>query len=117
MLKVYGYSGCSTCVKAKKYLKQKKVSFQDIEIIDTPPAKSALKAALKSGEFQLKDLFNKSGLVYREMNLKDKLPDMSESEALSLLASNGKLIKRPFATDGKRITVGFKEDVYKAVWG
>ncbi|MFT5207144.1 MAG: arsenate reductase [Candidatus Omnitrophota bacterium] len=117
MLKVYGYKGCSTCVQAKTYLAKKQIAFDDIEITETPPSKSVLKSILKTGDYELKDLFNKSGLVYREMNLKDKLPSMSESEALQLLASNGKLIKRPIATDGKSFTVGYKEAIYKQKWG
>ena len=111
MLKFYGYSKCSTCVKAKKFLKDKDVAFKDIEIVDLPPSKTDLKKALKDG-YGLKDLFNKSGQLYREMNMKEKLPNMSEAEALDLLAKNGKLIKRPFVIGAKQILVGFKEDQY-----
>ncbi len=116
MLKVYGYKGCSTCVQAKKYLIKYKIAFDDIEITEKPPSKSMLKNILKKGDYKLKDLFNKSGVMYREMNLKDKLPHMSESAALDLLSSNGKLIKRPIATDGKNYTVGYKEGIYKQIW-
>jgi arsenate reductase len=114
-LKFYGYKNCDTCRKAKKFLEKSSVKFTDIEITENPPSVSSLKLALKN-EIPLKKLFNTSGLVYREMNIKEKLPKMSEKEALDLLAKNGKLIKRPFVTDGKTVTVGFKEDVFEDAW-
>ena len=116
MLKFYGYAKCSTCINAKKWLKSNKVEFEDIEITETPPSKKLLKSLLDSEEIELKNLFNISGEYYRQMNLKEKLPNMSVSEQLDLLSSNGKLVKRPFITDGSKVTVGFKEDVLTEKW-
>lgn len=116
MIKFYGYAKCSTCIKAKKWLKENKVEFEDIEITETPPSKKILKSVIDSGELELKQLFNVSGEVYREMDLKNKLPNMSVSQQLELLSSNGKLVKRPFITDGNHATVGFKEEVLKEKW-
>lgn len=116
MIKFYGYNKCSTCRKAKQVLEKKKIKFEDIEIVDNPPAKSLLQAILKSGEYKLSDLFNKSGELYREFNMKDKIKTLSESEALDLLAKHGKLVKRPIVTDGKRATVGFKEETFGRFW-
>ena len=80
------------------------------------PDKETLKALYEKSGLELKKFFNTSGQKYRELQLKDKLPAMSEDEQLELLASNGMLIKRPITTDGKRVTVGFNEDTFKSVW-
>ncbi|WP_432797563.1 Spx/MgsR family RNA polymerase-binding regulatory protein [Poriferisphaera sp. WC338] len=117
MLTLYGYNKCSTCRNAKKYLDQHGLNHTFIDITEQPPPQALLKAILKAGDYQLKDLFNKSGVQYRELNMKDKLPNLSEAEALKLLTQNGKLCKRPIITNGKKYTVGYKEDVMKAVWG
>jgi arsenate reductase (glutaredoxin) len=116
MIKFYGYNKCSTCQKAKKYLLSKKMTFNDLDITETPPTKTVLKSILKTGEYTLKDLFNKSGVQYRELNMKEKIKVMTEAELIDLLASNGKLVKRPIVTDGKRYSVGFKEDIFKQQW-
>lgn len=116
MIQFFGYPKCSTCRKASKYLDGKKIKYKDIDITETPPSKTLLKAILKSGDYELKDLFNKSGVLYREMNMKDKLKDMSETQALALLAQHGKLVKRPIVSDGSKYSVGFKEDVFKKIW-
>jgi len=115
MIKFYGYDKCDTCRKAKKALKDAGVSFEDFDITQKPPAKSLLKAILKSGDYKLGELFNRSGVQYRELKLSAKLKDMSEAEALDLLAGNGKLIKRPIVSDGKKHTVGFK-DAFEKTW-
>lgn len=116
-LKFYGYDKCGTCRNAKKWLDAKGVDYQSIDITTTPPPKAALKAILKAGDYQLRQLFNTSGVQYRELNIKDKLPGMSEAEAIDLLAGNGKLCKRPIVTDGKRYTVGFREEAFAEKWG
>jgi arsenate reductase len=113
-MKFYGYNKCSTCRKAQKFLDGKKVTYQSIDITETPPPKTVLKKALKTRE--LKKLFNTSGVQYKELNIKDKLKGMTEAQALDLLASNGRLVKRPIAVDGDRVTVGFDEDEYKKTW-
>jgi len=117
VIKFYGYDKCSTCRKAKKHLDAAGVAYNDIDITQTPPTKSLLKAILKSGDYSLKDLFNKSGVLYREMKMKDKLPVMSQAEAIDLLAQHGKLVKRPIVSDGERVTVGYKVEVFEGVWG
>ena len=107
--KVYIYKNCDSCRKALKWLKEKNLDFTPLPIRETPPSQSELQKALQSG-IKMKDLFNRSGRDYRELGLKDKLPNLSELEAIELLSSNGNLVKRPFLTDGSTFLVGFKED-------
>ncbi len=111
MLKVYAYSGCSTCKNAIKWLKQRSIDFEEVAIRETPPTVGELKGMLGAHGGDLKRLFNVSGMDYRSLGLKDTLPGMSTEEALGLLAGNGNLVKRPFAVDGgkKVFLVGFKE--------
>lgn len=112
MLKIYEYANCSTCKKALKFLDARKVPYTKIAIVETPPSLAELKKMLSHVK-DLKKLFNTSGLVYREMKLGQKLPNLSEAEALKLLAANGKLIKRPFALSPTQGLVGFKEAEWK----
>ncbi|MGE3262987.1 MAG: arsenate reductase family protein [Bacteriovoracia bacterium] len=111
-LKIYEYSGCSTCRKALKFLETKKIPFEKIDITSQPPTKSELRAMAKELG-GLKPLFNTSGLVYRELGLGKKLPTMSEAEQIDLLAGNGRLVKRPFVLGEGFGFVGFKEDEWK----
>ena len=113
-MKIYTYSKCSTCRKATKWLKEQNLAFEELPIRETPPGVDELRKMLEHiGD--LKKLFNTSGMDYRSLGMKDKLPSMGTEEALELLASNGNLIKRPFLLDeGKGIT-GFKEDVWEAL--
>ena len=116
MLKIYEYAKCSTCVKALKFLDSQKVKYQKMAIVDTPPSMKELKemlASVKENGGSIRNLFNTSGLVYKEMKLSEKLPTLSESEALKLLADNGKLVKRPFVIGDDTHLVGFKEDEWK----
>lgn len=114
-VKFYQYKKCSTCVKASKFLTSKKVDFKDIAIVDSPPTKTELKTMLKAYEGNIKKLFNTSGVMYRELKIKDKINDMSTADAIDLLSKNGKLIKRPFLLTPKGSLVGFKEDEWKAL--
>ena len=116
MMDFYWYPKCSTCQKAKKWLAANEVDFQDIHIVENPPSKSELKRIVSVSGIDLKKFFNTSGQQYRELQLKDKLGEMSQDEKLELLASNGMLIKRPLAWDGKKATLGFKEEDYKNTW-
>ena len=116
MLKLYGYKKCSTCTKAVKYLESKGFEVNYIDITTTPPAKTTLKAILSNTDYTLKDLFNKSGVLYREMKMKDQIKTISQKDAIDLLNQHGKLVKRPIVTDGKNYTIGFKEDVFDDVW-
>lgn len=110
--KVYVYSACSTCQKALKFLKQKKVEYTELKIRETPPSIAELKKA-KQNLGDLKKLFNTSGKDYREGNWKEKQITLSESEILKALSENGNLIKRPFVIGEKGNLVGFKEEEWK----
>jgi arsenate reductase len=116
-LKIYEYKTCSTCQKALKFLDQKKVPYERIAIVDQPPTVSELKKMLqflKMEEGSFKNLFNTSGVLYRELKISDQIKaGLSENEAISLLSKNGKLIKRPFALSDKNGAVGFKEATWK----
>ncbi|WP_240772853.1 arsenate reductase family protein [Phragmitibacter flavus] len=116
MLKVYAYKGCSTCRNAIKWLEANGVEFEERAIRETPPSVAELKGML-SARGELRALFNTSGMDYREMGMKDKLPGMSEDEALQLLAENGNLVKRPFAIDEEAGVYlnGFKEAEWEKV--
>jgi len=114
MLKVYTYAKCSTCRKAVKFLRDQGIEFKELPIRETPPSLAELKQVLKSKEGNLRALFNTSGLDYRALSLGEKLPGMSEAEALKLLAGNGNLVKRPFAVGGDVSLVGFDEGAWKA---
>lgn len=107
------YPRCSTCIKAKKYLQSLSVDFEDHHIVEDTPSKEELTNWWKQSELPLKKFFNTSGKLYKEMNLKEKLPAMSEEEQLELLSSNGMLIKRPLLISDKGVCVGFKEDNFK----
>ena len=113
-MKFFSYNKCGTCRKAKKILDAYKLSYDEIDITETPPPKSVLKKAIKARG--IKKLFNTSGEQYKKLRIKDKIGAMTEAQAIELLASNGRLIKRPIAVDGNRITVGFNEIEYKEVW-
>ena len=112
-VRIYEYSKCSTCRKALKFLDNSNVAYEKVPIVETPPTKAELKKMLALQGGNLKKLFNTSGEVYRTMKIGEKLASMPESEALELLASNGKLIKRPFALAGDKGLVGFNEDEWK----
>ncbi|MFA9479598.1 arsenate reductase family protein [Phycisphaerales bacterium AB-hyl4] len=118
MLTFYGYARCSTCRNARKWLDDHNQPHTFIDITETPPPKELLLRIARSGAYQLRHLFNTSGQVYRELNVKSRLPDMSEDQAIDLLASHGKLIKRPIVVNaaGDRFTVGYKADVFERVW-
>ena len=113
-MKFFSYNKCGTCRKAKKILDAYKVSYDEIDITETPPPKSVLKKAIKLKG--MKKLFNTSGEQYKKLRIKDKIEDMTEAQAIELLSSNGRLVKRPIVVDGNRITVGFDEIEYKEVW-
>ena len=116
-VKIYEYKKCSTCQKALKFLEKKKIKFQVIPIVDQPPTVGELKKMLnyiKADGGTFKNLFNTSGVVYREMGIADQIKaGMTEVEAIQLLSSNGKLIKRPFILSNDSGLVGFKEEIWK----
>lgn len=115
-LKVYQYAQCGTCRKAVKWLEAQGHELELQAIFDTPPSEAELTVLIQKSGLEVKKFFNTSGEVYKEQQLKDKLPGMSADEQIRLLASNGRLIKRPIVTDGEKVTVGFKEETYEQEW-
>ena len=103
------YPKCSTCKRAKKYLEDRGIAFQDRHIVEDNPTEEELTEWIRMSGLPAKRFFNTSGMKYRELGLKDRLPDMSQEEQIRLLASDGMLVKRPLLIDGDRILVGFKE--------
>ena len=103
------YPKCSTCQKAKKWLDEHNIQYTERHIAEENPSYDELEDWYKKSGLPLKCFFNTSGLVYRDLQLKDKLPSMSEEEQLKLLAGNGMLVKRPLVVDGETVLVGFKE--------
>lgn len=103
------YPKCSTCKRAKKYLEEHGVDFTDRHIVEDNPTAEELKAWINRSGYPVKKFFNTSGMKYRELGLKDKLPEMSEDAQIQLLASDGMLVKRPLIVEENRILVGFKE--------
>lgn len=108
MLFVY-YPRCSTCQKAKKWLDENNLKYTERHIVEDNPTYEDLKDWYSRSGLPLKKFFNTSGLLYKDMKLKDKLPGMSEDEQLKLLATNGMLVKRPVVVDGNTVLLGFKE--------
>ena len=108
---IYEYNKCSTCTKALKFLDAKKVKYQKINIVETPPTLKELKTMLeylKKDGGEIKNLFNTSGVQYRELKISEKFKSgLSEAEALKLLSQNGKLVKRPFILTNSSGAVGF----------
>lgn len=117
LLKVYTLSNCDTCRRATKWLKARGVSFEERAIRETPPTLSELRtmlAARKAEGAGLLKLFNTAGGDYREQKLGEKLPTLTEAQALALLAGNGNLVKRPFAIGEGVALVGFAEGAWAA---
>ena len=103
------YPKCSTCQKARKWLEANHLEFAERHIVEENPSYEELKEWHAESGLPLKKFFNTSGMLYKEMQLKDKLPTMSEEEQLKLLATNGMLVKRPLIVNGNIILTGFKE--------
>ena len=116
-LTVYQYPNCSTCKKALAWLKAKKIPFTAVDIVKAPPSKAQLEAAQKLAGVPVKKMFNIAGGSYRDGDFKTKLPTMTDAQAFTALAKDGKLIKRPLAvTDGAAL-VGFDETAWAATLG
>ena len=111
------YPKCTTCKKAKKWLEENGVEFTDRHIAEENPTKEELTAWYQKSGLPLKRFFNTSGLKYKELNLKDKLPSMSEEEQLELLSTDGMLVMRPVLVGEDFVTTGFKEDTWKELLG
>ena len=103
------YPKCSTCQKAKKWLEQNNIEFDDRHIVENNPTKDELRKWIKQSGYDIKKFFNISGIKYKELNLKEKLPNMTDEEKIEILSTDGMLVKRPLAITDKVILVGFKE--------
>lgn len=104
------YPKCTTCKKAKKFLIENNIEFIDRNIAEENPTKEELKEWLAKSNLPINKFFNTSGMLYREMQLKDKVKALPEDELLDILASNGMLVKRPIIVKEDTILIGFKEE-------
>ncbi|MBQ2681214.1 MAG: arsenate reductase family protein [Eggerthellaceae bacterium] len=111
------YPKCSTCKKAMNWLDEHNVEFDQRHIVEDNPTIDELRLWHKMSDLPLRRFFNTSGMLYRDMGLKDKLPSMSEDEMYELLASNGMLVKRPLLVLDDTVLVGFKEKDWEAMVG
>ena len=103
------YPKCTTCQKAKKWLDENNIEYTERHIVENNPSYDELKQWYEKSGLELKRFFNTSGLLYKEMQLKNKLPEMSEEEQLRLLSTNGMLVKRPIVVGNDTVLVGFRE--------
>lgn len=113
MLLFVQYPKCTTCQKAKAWLDEKDVAYDDRHIKEQNPTYEELREWHKKSGLPLRKFFNTSGLLYKSMKLKDKLPDMSEEEQLRLLATDGMLVKRPILVGENFVLVGFKPEIWQ----
>lgn len=109
------YPKCSTCQKAKKWLIENHIDFEERHIVEDNPTYDELKEWYQKSGLPLKKFFNTSGMLYKEMQLKDKLVAMEEEEMLKLLATDGMLVKRPLLIDSNCVMVGFKENEWNSL--
>lgn len=106
------YPKCSTCQKAKKFLRDNNIEFTERHIVENNPTKEELKNWIKISGQPINKFFNTSGMKYRELNMKDKIKTLSEDELLDFLASDGMLVKRPLVIKDNKVLIGFKEEKY-----
>lgn len=109
------YPRCSTCKKALKYLQDNKVKYIDRDIVKDKPNEKELKKWINQSGKDVKKFFNTSGIKYRELNLKDKLKQMTDEEKIRVLSSDGMLIKRPILIAKDKILIGFKEKEWEEI--
>lgn len=109
------YPKCSTCKRALKYLEENNIDVEYRDMMLENPTKEELKTWLKVSGLPIKRFFNTSGIVYREMKLKDKLSEMSDDEALELLSTTGRLVRRPLLIGDHGVFVGFHEEMYETL--
>ncbi|HVU23233.1 MAG TPA: Spx/MgsR family RNA polymerase-binding regulatory protein [Opitutus sp.] len=117
MLKVYALGNCDSCRRALKWLRAQGIDFEERAIRETPPTRVELRMALAALGGERRKLFNTAGHDYRELKLGERIDAMSESEAISLLAANGNLVKRPLAIGGGVALAGFDEAKWRAALG
>ena len=116
MLKIYTLSNCDTCRTALKWLRERGVEFEERAIRETPPSPAELREMLQAKKGEFRPLFNTAGRDYRDQKLAEKMPQMTASGALLLLAENGNLVKRPFVIGDGVALVGFDEEVWTTVF-
>lgn len=107
------YPKCSTCQKARKWLDEHEISYVDRHIKEESPTADELKAWVGASGIEIKKLFNTSGLLYKSMSLKERLPSMTDEEKFDLLATDGMLVKRPLIVNGNTVLTGFRENEWK----
>jgi arsenate reductase len=117
MLTFYGYAKCSTCVNAKKFLAKLGRGLKEIDITAAPPSLTELRSLITKSGRPYTDFLNRSGVQYRERNMKDKVKTLSEEAIVKLLVAEGRLLKRPIVTDGTAVTVGFLPEEFTKTWG
>ena len=116
MSKIFvNYPKCSTCKRAEKFLKENNVEFVNRNIVEENPTAEELSLWMDKSGLEPRKFFNTSGVLYREMNLKDKIKTMSKEEMIEILSTNGMLVKRPLLVTEDIVFVGFKEENYKEI--
>src|SRR5690625_1160311 len=115
-LTLYWYTNCSTCRKAKKWLDDHDQSYETVHLVEQTPTKQDMLNLMELSDLEPRRFFNTHGKKYRELNMKDKIDQLSVDEMAEYLASDGMLIKRPIVTNGKEVTVGFKEAEFANIW-
>lgn len=115
-MKFICYPKCTTCQKVKKWLDENGISYELRDIKENNPTADELREWYKNSGLPLKKFFNTSGLLYKSMELKNKLPNMSDDEQIKLLATDGMLVKRPILVSGKKVLVGFREKEYEELF-
>ena len=109
------YPKCTTCRKAKKFLMDNNIEFNDRDIVEENPNEEELLQWIRMSGIEPKKFFNTSGRLYKEMNLKDRVKNITAEEAAHILKDNGMLIKRPLLIYGDKVVLGFKEEIYKGI--
>ena len=109
------YPKCSTCKKAERFLKENNIEFINRNIVEENPSAEELALWMEKSGLEPRKFFNTSGVLYREMNLKDKIKTMSKEEMIEILSTNGMLVKRPLLVMDDKVLVGFKEENYKEI--
>ena len=115
-MKLYQYEKCQTCRKAKKWLDEKNISYESIGIRETPPSQNELTEMLKAHDGEAKKLFNTSSKDYRDPEVKEALPNMTEKQKIKMLSERGNLVKRPFLIGKGLCLQGFKPDLWEAAF-
>lgn len=113
---LYWYPNCSTCKKAKKHLDDNHITYKLVHLVEETPTEAELKNIIQTSSLEPRKFFNTSGKVYREENMKEKIKDATLDDMVKYLAANGMLIKRPIVTDGEKVTVGYKEEIFNNTW-